>query len=545
MKKILFAVLISLSSVLSCFSLPNIKLYENTELKYIIKNDKIYDKDDVLLYDYSAGKLYYPETDSFAGTTISEKDNLLIFEEYLIEKLWRHYEFDLSSGYMILHKLYLFGGSVIVSDYDEKSGLWIKKTWYSKDKLENYEIYEYDKGSCVLSKRYNADGTLDNYTRYSYDKKTKKLVKEEFYNSSDKLVSMNEYDAITGHPNIKYDYSETGSIKAKTLYDGSSWSPVKRFIYTSSSGNPVVRYFVKFDSDYKYELGDGFYLEKYKFERYELENLAKISNGGYVDYKEKFLIRARKCDFNTSKDGYKLIKNLIDKGLLCSGDFALCNRQSNYYYYFSVTDDDEIDVSSCYEIELIKKQIDYPAMNKSGKGKGPFGFDIGMTYEEVKVACGGSNPEYISDDRYYVIPKKAHPLFEKYIVWISDEVGLYYIKGVSRDIKCSDYGTEVKDKFDEILLILEKKYGKFEKDDSVKSDYLWKDERDWMTALKDGARTYSASWYNDNTNLFDGLYSIGMGVHISDQYSTANAYIWIEYGFQNYEDAQEAVDDVL
>ena len=71
-------------------------------------------------------------------------------------------------------------------------------------------------------------------------------------------------------------------------------------------------------------------------------------------------------------------------------------------------------------------------MNKSGKGKGPFGFDIGMTYDEVKEACNGEAPEHISDDRYYVKPKNTHPLFEKYIVWISPKYGVYYVKGIGR-----------------------------------------------------------------------------------------------------------------
>ncbi|MDE7291553.1 MAG: hypothetical protein K2N58_05850 [Treponemataceae bacterium] len=186
-------------------------------------------------------------------------------------------------------------------------------------------------------------------------------------------------------------------------------------------------------------------------------------------------------------------------------------------------------------------------MNKSGKGSGPFGFDIGMTYEEVKVACGGSEPEHIADERYYVKPKKAHPLFEKYIVWISDAVGLYYIKGISRDIRTSDYGTEAKRQFDNLLSPLEKKYGKFSLTDTIKSDYYWKDEKYWMQALSEGARTYRAQWSvtKENYKDFDGLFGILLGIDCASKYLTSEAYIWIEYEFQNHDDAQEALDDVL
>ena len=47
---------------------------------------------------------------------------------------------------------------------------------------------------------------------------------------------------------------------------------------------------------------------------------------------------------------------------------------------------------------------------------GPFGLDMGMTLEDVTKACGGNEPEYISDDRYYIQPIKSHPLFEGYVV---------------------------------------------------------------------------------------------------------------------------------
>ena len=60
---------------------------------------------------------------------------------------------------------------------------------------------------------------------------------------------------------------------------------------------------------------------------------------------------------------------------------------------------------------------------------------MGMTIEDVTKACGGNEPEYISDDRYYIQPVKSHPLFEGYVVWISETEGLYYIKGISREIQ--------------------------------------------------------------------------------------------------------------
>ena len=94
---------------------------------------------------------------------------------------------------------------------------------------------------------------------------------------------------------------------------------------------------------------------------------------------------------------------------------------------------------------------------------GPFGFSMGMTLDEITVACNGAEPKYIGDDRYYVQPAKSHPLFDGYVVWVSETSGLYYIKGISKEIKTTDYGTEVKQEFSKLLSPLERKYGKFKK----------------------------------------------------------------------------------
>ena len=93
--------------------------------------------------------------------------------------------------------------------------------------------------------------------------------------------------------------------------------------------------------------------------------------------------------------------------------------QKKYYYFDYDYDNYEIDYNSCLEIQLIeKKDFNYSDLNLSGKQSGPFGFDIGMTYDEVKAACNGEEPQHIGDDRYYVKPIKSHPSFDRYIVWI-------------------------------------------------------------------------------------------------------------------------------
>ena len=179
---------------------------------------------------------------------------------------------------------------------------------------------------------------------------------------------------------------------------------------------------------------------------------------------------------------------------------------------------------------------------------GPFGFSMGMTLDEITVACNGAEPKYIGDDRYYVQPAKSHPLFDGYVVWVSETSGLYYIKGISKEIKPTDYGTEVKQEFSKLLSPLERKYGKFKKTDKIEKDTLWHNEQYWMRAIANGARTYEAEWIassEDSIEKFDGLVTIAIGIKTRETYITDEAYIWIEYGFSNQADAFAELDDVL
>ena len=134
-------------------------------------------------------------------------------------------------------------------------------------------------------------------------------------------------------------------------------------------------------------------------------------------------------------------------------------------------------------------------------------------------------------------------------IWISKKYGVYYVKGISDSIQTSEDGTEVIQKFDNILYVLEKKYGKFQMVDSIKSDYPNKEKDKWMESIKDGARTYRAYWesyyYETDDISFDGLDGIIIGIDNMYKYSSTDAYIWIEYEFENYTDSKALLDDVL
>lgn len=538
MKKIFFTSL-ALFSMSLCFAIPNMKLYEDAKFIYQISDNAICDNDGNLIFKIQGNELY--REDEYAGT-ISETDDIVVIDRYFKGKRTTYSEYSKRTGFLLLQK-----AGEYVSEYDEKTGLKKKTSLYEDGELDYYALYEYEKDKIIRIIHYKADDSLDGFIQLFYDKKTGNKTKKSYFNADNRLVRTMEYAPKTEKRAEESEYNSDGSLKHKTLYDKNSGVPTERLVYSPSEKKLIKLTFLKFDDDGNYRLSDDFYLSFNFCFYYGLKDYSEESKSAPIDWNENYSAIVRKYDFNKSSAGYSYIESLINSHRLIPFSFTLCNKNSNFYYCFAATDDDEIDLSSCYEIELIKKRKDYPSMNKSGKGSGPFGFDIGMTYDEVKAACGGSEPEHIADERYYVKPKKAHPLFEKYVVWISDAVGLYCIKGISRDIQTSDYGTEAKRQFDNLLSSLEKKYGKFSLTDTIKSDYHWKDEKYWMRALRDGARTYEAKWIVNQKKYsdFDGLLVIYLGIDSMDKYSTSEAYIWIEYGFQNYNDAQEALDDVL
>lgn len=177
---------------------------------------------------------------------------------------------------------------------------------------------------------------------------------------------------------------------------------------------------------------------------------------------------------------------------------------------------------------------------------GLFGLSMGMSLEEIAAECT-DEPKYIADDRYLIQPTKSHPLFENYIAWVSETNGLYYIKGISREIKTTGYGTEARQEFAKLISPLERKYGRFKRIDRLDEGTLWKSDAYWTSAIAHGARTYEAHWEATEENIadFDGLVTIAAGVKTRETYVTDEAYIWIEYGFLNQIEAFDELDDVL
>ena len=177
---------------------------------------------------------------------------------------------------------------------------------------------------------------------------------------------------------------------------------------------------------------------------------------------------------------------------------------------------------------------------------GPFGLSNGMTFDEVTEACGGNRPQRIeNDDRYVIQPVKSHSMFKYYIAWISEDYGLYYVRGISNTIHTNDYGEELKSAFYSFEERVEKIYGSPILVDKITDpNTLWKDEKYWLSSFRDGARQLFAEWSLDNkkATLKDDLYFVRLWGAYSGFQQTQ---LIIDYGFINQEKVENQEDDVL
>ena len=174
---------------------------------------------------------------------------------------------------------------------------------------------------------------------------------------------------------------------------------------------------------------------------------------------------------------------------------------------------------------------------------GPFGLEMGMTFDQVKEACGDRTPQLLKDDCYQVIPNKVHPSFETYVVRIDKDDGLYFIKAIGFDITSFSYGIEVKSQFNEVENSLNKKYGDGELIDELLPGSIWNDADDWMSALFHDERYLICSWKKTQCPKLPENMSM---IALAEASSSTVGYIVLEYYFTNgaaIEARQQAEDD--
>ena len=172
----------------------------------------------------------------------------------------------------------------------------------------------------------------------------------------------------------------------------------------------------------------------------------------------------------------------------------------------------------------------------------PFGLKMGMTIKEIAKECEGK-PEFIKNDAYMIKPKKSHPSFEHYIVFVDKNKGLYQIKAISPSISTNDYGTELQSSFNATKDRVAKRYGEPTIRDEIDQNSVFQDGNYWMYTLKGGARTLAAIW-GKGEKLADNLDTVILECAASD-ISSHHGFLILYYFFKNSDNIEDEQDSVL
>jgi hypothetical protein len=126
---------------------------------------------------------------------------------------------------------------------------------------------------------------------------------------------------------------------------------------------------------------------------------------------------------------------------------------------------------------------------------------------------------------------KPHPDLESYVVQVTPQAGVCFVKGIGKTISTSVYGTEIKSNFNSLRDQLESVYGRSKSMDTLLPNSIWNEPKDFMMGLLKKERILAARWSTkDGLQLKPGITSVFLGVSALSQ---EKAYAVVEYYFDN------------
>ncbi|MGD1819144.1 MAG: hypothetical protein ACPKOI_04600 [Pleomorphochaeta sp.] len=162
---------------------------------------------------------------------------------------------------------------------------------------------------------------------------------------------------------------------------------------------------------------------------------------------------------------------------------------------------------------------------------GPFGYDEGMSFEEVEFNSNEIIDSYIDKNISFlqVEPKKKHSDFENYYVVIDEDYGLVKIMAETI-VETNKYGTTLKNKFNSLVESLSTKYGEIDKIDILMPSSIWDEAGDYMMSLVAEDRFLMGMWETDLNTI--------VAIQVSAS-STSKGIITLSYEYEKFAKALE------
>lgn len=165
---------------------------------------------------------------------------------------------------------------------------------------------------------------------------------------------------------------------------------------------------------------------------------------------------------------------------------------------------------------------------------GPFGFYMGMPYDEIKKISHTTQGDVFRVDD----APKNHSDFEMYGVKATPEHGVCFVKAVGNTIETNRYGTQLTSKYEEIKTALTKIYGPVSDEiNLLLPGSIWNEPEDFMTGLRKNERALIAEW---NKDLPHNITKIYLG---ASALSREKGYLSIEYHFTNKPECDRYINE--
>ena len=166
-----------------------------------------------------------------------------------------------------------------------------------------------------------------------------------------------------------------------------------------------------------------------------------------------------------------------------------------------------------------------------------FGLKKGMSVSEIRALEFGDVEQGSENDSFFVNNPKmpSGAAYGGFLVSPSDGLlKVYFIW----DVKTNRYGDQLREKYEELRDILKKKYGRGEEYDFLRSDSIWDEPGDYVTALAKGERFLD--WFCDRFRAFNKWQLDSVSVKTSAE-SENIAYVTVTYEFKGWGEYLEAL----
>jgi hypothetical protein len=179
---------------------------------------------------------------------------------------------------------------------------------------------------------------------------------------------------------------------------------------------------------------------------------------------------------------------------------------------------------------------------KRAVSPGPFGFEAGMTKDQITSTLGARNIKRTNPALGIVSFSTApapHPDFNEYTLRFDDAGKLIQIIAFTAPISTNDSGEQLKDKFAEILKALHKKYGDALDVDRLNDGSIWNEENDWMMGLLKKDRKLESLWSSQETKLPNKLTGIMLEAEALNRSAGVITLTYEFDGFSQWADKQQ------